>query len=100
MSIVTVGAVKDDEVDQAAHLPEGKDQEDVIERVRQRGDTPRMQQVFQPINNLLHAAKCKVRPSSCSDEDEPDPKHRRIDAGNDMEPGAHGGPHGDDRSEK
>ncbi len=81
MSIVTVRAVKDDDADQAAHLPEGKDQEDVIERVRQRGDTPRMQRVFQPIKNGLNAAKCKLRPSWCSDEDEPDPKHRRVDAG-------------------
>ena len=95
MSIVTVSAVKNDDVDQAAHLPEGKDQEDVIERMRQRGDTPRMRQVFQPIKNVLHAVKCKVRPSSCSDEDEPDPKHQRVDAGNDMELGAHGGPHGE-----
>ena len=54
-------------------------------------------QVFRPIQDGFRAVKslkCKVRPSSCSDEDEPAPKMPRVDAGDDMEVlGAHGGPH-------
>ena len=84
----------DDEVqeyaDRLASAADGSNLGNVINLV-----TRGARQVFRPIKNVVRAVKCKRRPSSCN-EDEPDPKHPRVDAGDDVEVlGAHGGPHGE-----